>query len=135
MRVLNAKKTSQLASKEARKWQTRTNKSMKDLQNKARRSMREMLLFWKRNEREERELRKKAEIEAQQQARKEEEEREARRQARKLNFLISQTELYTHFIGMFPNRSTPVFEVDARDTTQMRVMLMTLILMRLTMTN
>ena len=29
--------------------------------------------------------------------------------------------------SMFPNRSTPVFEVDARDTTQMRVMLMTLI--------
>lgn len=108
VRVLNAKKTSQLASKEARKWQTRTNKSMKDLQNKARRSMREMLLFWKRNEREERELRKKAEIEAQQQARKEEEEREARRQARKLNFLISQTELYTHFIGRKMDTTQPV---------------------------
>ncbi|KAF5094311.1 hypothetical protein D0Z00_003610 [Geotrichum galactomycetum] len=108
VRVLNAKKTSQLASKEARKWQARTNKSMKDLQNKARRSMREMLLFWKRNEREERELRKKAEIEAQQQARKEEEEREARRQARKLNFLISQTELYTHFIGRKMDTTQPV---------------------------
>lgn len=28
---------------------------------------------------------------------------------------------------VFPNRATPVFEVDARDSTQMRVMLMTLI--------
>lgn len=99
IRLSNAKKTSVLAAKEARRWQFKTNKTVKDLQMKARRSMREMLLFWKRNEREERELQKKAEKEAQDQAKKEEEERETRRQARKLNFLISQTELYTHFIG------------------------------------
>lgn len=58
-----------------------------------------MLLFWKRNEKEERELRRKAEKEALEQIKKEEEEREARRQARKLDFLITQTELYSHFIG------------------------------------
>lgn len=99
IRLSNARKTSILAAKEAKRWQFKTNKTVKDLQMKARRSMREMLLFWKRNERDERELRKKAEKEAQDLAKKEEEEREARRQARKLNFLISQTELYTHFIG------------------------------------
>ena len=61
--------------------------------------MREMMSFWKRNEREERDLRKaaeKAEIES---AKKAEADREANRQKRKLNFLISQTELYSHFIG------------------------------------
>ncbi|KAJ2601923.1 putative DNA helicase ino80 [Coemansia sp. RSA 1721] len=71
----------------------------KDLQMRARRSMREMLLFWKRHEKEEREMRKRAEKEAAEKLKLEEEAREARRQARKLNFLITQTELYSHFIG------------------------------------
>jgi DNA helicase INO80 len=65
----------------------------------ARRAMKEMLGFWRRNEREERDLRKKAEREAQEKRRLEEEQREARRQAKKLNFLITQTELYSHFVG------------------------------------
>jgi DNA helicase INO80 len=56
-------------------------------------------MFWKKNEKEERELRKKAEKEALERIRLEEERREAQRQARKLNFLITQTELYSHFIG------------------------------------
>lgn len=58
-----------------------------------------MLLFWKKNEKEERELRKKAEKEALDRLKQEEERRESQRQARKLNFLITQTELYSHFIG------------------------------------
>ncbi|CAN6674916.1 chromatin-remodeling ATPase Ino80p [Trichomonascus vanleenenianus] len=99
IRLSNARKTAALAAKEARRWQFRTNKNFKDLQARARRGMKEMLAFWKRNEREERELRKRAEKEALDQAKREEEEREARRQARKLNFLITQTELYSHFIG------------------------------------
>lgn len=98
-RLSNLRKTAVLASKEARRWQFKTNKNIKDLQMKAKRGMREMLAFWKRNEREERDLRKRAEKEALELAKKEEEQREARRQARKLNFLITQTELYTHFIG------------------------------------
>lgn len=110
-RINNARKTSVLASKEAKKWQSKTTKNLKDLQNKARRGMREMLTFWRRNEREERELRKKAEKEAQDQAKKEEEAREARRQARKLNFLISQTELYTHFIA---NKINPAEKVEKK---------------------
>lgn len=65
----------------------------------ARRAMKEMLAFWKRNEREERDLRKRAEKEAAERRKIEEEQREARRQAKKLNFLITQTELYSHFVG------------------------------------
>nr|POE56829.1 putative dna helicase ino80 [Quercus suber] len=61
--------------------------------------MREMLGFWKRNERDEREGRKVAERQELDKARRAEAEREANRQKRKLNFLISQTELYSHFIG------------------------------------
>jgi DNA helicase INO80 len=53
----------------------------------------------KGNEKRERESRKKAEKEALEKAKKEEDMREAQRQARKLNFLITQTELYSHFVG------------------------------------
>ncbi|KAF2275166.1 helicase SWR1 [Westerdykella ornata] len=95
----NLRKTAQLASKEARRWQMRTNKSMKDIQARAKRSMREMLNFWKKNERDERDQRKMAERQELENARRAEAEREANRQKRKLNFLISQTELYSHFIG------------------------------------
>ncbi|KAK9451476.1 SNF2 family N-terminal domain-containing protein [Limtongia smithiae] len=108
----NARKTVQLAVKEARRWQFRTNKNVKDLQAKARRAMREMLVYWKRNEREERDSRRKAEKEAMDRAKKDEEQREARRQARKLNFLITQTELYSHFIG----RKIKTDEIEAGST-------------------
>ncbi|OAA65663.1 snf2 family helicase ATPase [Niveomyces insectorum RCEF 264] len=95
----NLKKTAFLASKEAKRWQLRTNKGNKDLQARAKRVMRDMMTFWKRNEREERDQRKAAERQELENARKEEADREAARQKRKLNFLISQTELYSHFIG------------------------------------
>ena len=95
----NMRKTAQLAAKEARRWQLRTNKSMKDVQARAKRGMREMMSFWKRNEREERDLRRVAEKQELENAKKAEADRETNRQKRKLNFLISQTELYSHFIG------------------------------------
>lgn len=98
-RAVNFKKTSSLVAREARKWQARNFKQVKDMQTRARRGVREMSSFWKKNEREERELKKKAEKEALEQAKREEEERENKRQARKLNFLLTQTELYSHFIG------------------------------------
>ncbi|KAJ2748914.1 putative DNA helicase ino80, partial [Coemansia pectinata] len=71
----------------------------KDLIMRTRRSLREMLGFWKRHEKEERDLRKRAEKEAAERLKQEEDAREARRQARKLNFLITQTELYSTFVG------------------------------------
>ncbi|RLV95518.1 putative DNA helicase INO80 [Spathaspora sp. JA1] len=98
-KLINLKKTSILAAREAKRWQLKNNKNQKDLTTKARRAMREMFNFWKRNERIEREVRKKYEKELLDKAKREEEEREAKRQSRKLNFLITQTELYSHFIG------------------------------------
>jgi len=61
--------------------------------------MREMQVFWKKNEKEERDVRKREHKEAMDRLKVEEEKREAARQARKLEFLISQTELYSHFVG------------------------------------
>ncbi|CZT51771.1 related to DNA-dependent ATPase DOMINO B [Rhynchosporium secalis] len=99
IRASNLKKTAILASKEAKRWQLRTNKGTKDLQARAKRVMREMMSFWKRNEREERDTRRAAERAEIENAKKADADREANRQKRKLNFLISQTELYSHFIG------------------------------------
>jgi DNA helicase INO80 len=98
-RLSNSRKTAQLAGKEARRFQLRTNKSTKDVQARAKRSMREMLSFWKRNERDERDQRKMAERQELENAKRLEAEREAARQRRKLDFLMRQTEIYSHFIG------------------------------------
>ena len=88
-----------MSSLQARRPFIRTAKGAKDVQAKGKRLMREMLVFWKKNEKEERDLRKRAEKEADNRAKELEEKREAARQARKLEFLISQTELYSHFVG------------------------------------
>ncbi|KIK96361.1 hypothetical protein PAXRUDRAFT_312720 [Paxillus rubicundulus Ve08.2h10] len=93
------KRLAMLSSIQARRPFTRTAKANKDVQAKAKRLMREMLVFWKKNEREERDVRKREQKEAIDRAKIEEEKREAARQARKLEFLISQTELYSHFVG------------------------------------
>jgi len=88
-----------MAASQARKSSARTTKSTKEVQTRAKRLMRDVLTFWKKNEREERDFRKRAEKEAVDRAKEEEEKREAARQARKLEFLISQTELHSHFVG------------------------------------
>jgi len=93
---------------QARRAYTKTAKTAKDTQTKAKRLMREMQVFWKKNEKEERDVRKKEQKEAMDRLKAEEERREGARQARKLEFLISQTELYSHFVGN-KLRSTHLF--------------------------
>lgn len=97
-RTLFAKRLSTLTSREARRILAKT-KPPKEVQNRNRRIMRELLTYYRGNEKRERETKKKAEKEALDKAKKEEEMREAKRAARKLNFLITQTELYSHFVG------------------------------------
>lgn len=110
IKLSNAKRTAMSCAKETKKMWTRQNRLAKDAQNRSRKQMREMLVFWKRNEKEERELRRRAEKEAAEQRRVEEEQREARRQAKKLNFLLTQTELFSHFMANKP--SNPIGDQD-----------------------
>ncbi|KAF6152944.1 hypothetical protein GIB67_039651 [Kingdonia uniflora] len=63
----------------------------------------DMQIFWKRVDKEQAEVRKREEKEAAEALKREEELREAKRQQQRLNFLISQTELYSHFMQ---NKST-----------------------------
>eukprot|EP00658_Telonema_sp_P-2_P025459 TRINITY_DN20254_c0_g1_i4.p1 TRINITY_DN20254_c0_g1~~TRINITY_DN20254_c0_g1_i4.p1 ORF type:complete len:1125 (+),score=171.84 TRINITY_DN20254_c0_g1_i4:123-3377(+) len=64
-----------------------------------RRLAREVLNFWRRHDKEQTETKKKAEKEEVERIKREEEIREAKRQQMKLNFLLTQTELYSHFIA------------------------------------
>lgn len=93
------KRISMLCSAQGKRPFIRTVKVGKETQTKAKKLMREMMVFWKKNEKEERDVRKREQKEALDRAKVEEEKREAARQARKLEFLISQTELYSHFVG------------------------------------
>ncbi len=58
-----------------------------------------MLAYWKKHDRAEREHRKKAEKVEEEQRKRDLELLEVKRQQRKLNFLITQTELYAHFLS------------------------------------
>ncbi|EIN14169.1 hypothetical protein PUNSTDRAFT_117740 [Punctularia strigosozonata HHB-11173 SS5] len=93
------KRLATLASIQARRPFTKTPRNAKDVQSRGKRLMREMLISWKKNEKEERDWRKRQLKEDLDRQKMEEEKREAARQARKLEFLISQTELYSHFVG------------------------------------
>ena len=89
----NSKKQAVMCSREAKRATARCNRRLAvtagpiTFTNSARRLTREMLAFWRRNEKEEREARKRAEKEALEKKRQEEEAREAKRQQRKLHFL------------------------------------------------
>ncbi|KIK71158.1 hypothetical protein GYMLUDRAFT_317892 [Collybiopsis luxurians FD-317 M1] len=98
-RLAQSERIAKLASLQARRPYTKTTRTAKEAQGKAKRLMREMQVFWRKNEREERDVRKREQKEAMDRLKIEEERREAARQARKLEFLISQTELYSHFVG------------------------------------
>ncbi|KAI0234140.1 putative DNA helicase ino80 [Massospora cicadina] len=94
-----AVKTATLCQREAEKATYRRNRLAREAVPRSKRAMREMLAYWRHNEREEREARKRAEKEELEKRKQEEEAREARRQEKKLNFLINQTELYGHFVS------------------------------------
>ncbi|KAG8739108.1 putative DNA helicase ino80 [Ceratobasidium sp. 414] len=98
-KLIQTKKLAHTLSTHAKKPHTRTIATTKLTQVKSKRLMREMLVFWRKHDREEKDMRKKAERAQVDRAKAEEEKREAQRQARKLEFLISQTELYSHFVG------------------------------------
>lgn len=98
-RAVFHRRLSGAAAREAKKYNSKHPKAPKDVGIKARRVMREMLMHLKGNEKSQRESKRKVDKELLDKSRKEEEAREAQRQSRKLNFLITQTELYSHFVG------------------------------------
>ncbi|XP_075145715.1 chromatin-remodeling ATPase INO80 [Haematobia irritans] len=95
----NCKRAATMCMKVVRQKAMHSQKVMKETVWRAKRLTREMLLYWKRYERVERDNRRRMEKEAEEQRKMDVELIEVKRQQRKLNFLITQTELYAHFMS------------------------------------
>ncbi|XP_010504655.1 PREDICTED: DNA helicase INO80 isoform X1 [Camelina sativa] len=95
---IDAKRFADGCQREVRMKVARSYKIPRTAPIRTRKISRDMLLFWKRYDKQMAEERKKQEKEAQEAFKREQELREAKRQQQSLNFLIKQTELYSHFM-------------------------------------
>ncbi|GKU89799.1 hypothetical protein SLEP1_g3891 [Rubroshorea leprosula] len=113
--LIDAKRFSENCQREVRAKVIRSQKLMRGAGIRTRKLARDMLLFWKRVDKEMAEVRKKEEKEAAEALRREQELREAKRQQQRLNFLIQQTELYSHFMqkkaNSQPSEALPMEDV------------------------
>lgn len=105
--LASCKKAAQLCMRHCRQKASHSQKNMKETLWRSKRLTREMQSYWKRYDRVERETRKRMEKEAEEQRKMDVEMIEAKRQQRKLNFLITQTELYAHFMSRKLKKSSP----------------------------
>ncbi|XP_058204448.1 chromatin-remodeling ATPase INO80 isoform X1 [Rhododendron vialii] len=96
--VADAKRFSETCQREVKMKVSRSLKLMRGAAIRTRKLARDMVLFWKRVDKEMAEVRKREEREAAEALKREQELREAKRQQQRLNFLLSQTELYSHFM-------------------------------------
>uniref|UniRef100_A0A182YJ33 Chromatin-remodeling ATPase INO80 n=1 Tax=Anopheles stephensi TaxID=30069 RepID=A0A182YJ33_ANOST len=97
--ITNCRRVAALCMRVARQKAMQSQKLMKDTVWRAKRLTREMQVYWKRYDKVERETKRRMEREAEEQRKIDVEIVEAKRQQRKLNFLITQTELYAHFMS------------------------------------
>ncbi|XP_034174999.1 chromatin-remodeling ATPase INO80 [Osmia lignaria lignaria] len=105
--LISCKKVAQHCMRHWRQKAMQSQRNMKETIWKAKRLTREMQAYWKRYDRVERETRRRLEKEAEEQRKMDVELIEAKRQQRKLNFLITQTELYAHFMSRKLGKASP----------------------------
>ncbi|XP_030926528.1 chromatin-remodeling ATPase INO80 isoform X1 [Quercus lobata] len=117
--LIDAKRFVESCQKEVKMKMGRSHKLMKGAAIRTRKLARDMLLYWKRVDKEMAEVRKREEREAAEALRREQELREAKRQQQRLNFLIQQTELYSHFMqnksNAQPSEVLPVGDENLND--------------------
>ncbi|KAK2651936.1 hypothetical protein Ddye_011792 [Dipteronia dyeriana] len=117
--LIDAKRFSENCQREVKMKVSRSLKLMRGAPLRTRKLTRDMLLFWKRVDKEMAEVRKREEREAAEALRREQELREAKRQQQRLNFLIQQTELYSHFMqnksNSQPSEDLPVGDEKSND--------------------
>ncbi|CAH1445795.1 unnamed protein product [Lactuca virosa] len=111
MNKIDAKRFSESCQREVKMKVSRPLKLMKGASIRTRKLARDMLFFWKRVDKEMAEVRKREEREA---LKREQELREAKRQQQRLNFLLSQTELYSHFMQ---NKTASQNKEDGQEAT------------------
>jgi intein/homing endonuclease len=78
--------------------------------------------FWRKSEREEKLQKKVKDKQAQEQRRLDIELLEAKRQQRKLNFLITQTELYAHFMARKMGTASGTSDTSATATSEAAIL-------------
>ncbi|XP_027348851.1 chromatin-remodeling ATPase INO80-like isoform X2 [Abrus precatorius] len=117
--LIDAKRVSETCQREVRMKVSRSLKWTRTAGMRTRKLARDMLLFWKRIDKEMAEVRKREEKEAAETLRREQEVREAKRQQQRLNFLIQQTELYSHFMqnkaNLISSEALPKVDEDTYD--------------------
>ncbi|KAK3217953.1 hypothetical protein Dsin_011923 [Dipteronia sinensis] len=117
--LIDAKRFSENCQREVKMKVSRSLKLMRGAPLRTRKLTRDMLLFWKRVDKEMAEVRKREEREAAEALRREQELREAKQQQQRLNFLIQQTELYSHFMqnksNSQPSEALPVGDEKSND--------------------
>nr|CAH7766293.1 unnamed protein product [Callosobruchus chinensis] len=105
--LLQCKRIASHCMKYARQRALLSARTVKEQQWRMKRLARENIAYWKRSRRFDREVKKRLEKEAEEQRKIDYELVEAKRQQRKLNFLITQTELYAHFMSKKLGQASP----------------------------
>ncbi|CAD7705356.1 unnamed protein product, partial [Ostreobium quekettii] len=95
----DAKKLAEFCRREVRQRVARVSREATKMQGVMKKLAKDMLAYWKKADKEAADARKQEEKAAAEQRKRDEEEREQRRQQQRLNFLLGQTELYSHFMG------------------------------------
>lgn len=95
----NARKLGLLCAKERRKMLAKSKKHVKDYVLRAKRLNKEAIVYWKRRGKELSDLKKKREKIQGELRRKEDERREQRKQKKKIEYLIKQSDIYAHIMA------------------------------------
>ena len=113
----NTKKLAQTSSKEILKKANKLQREAKESNVRAKRLQREMVSFWRRKERETADMRKKREKEETEARKKREEEEETLKQRKRLEYIMRQSDIYSHFmaqkLGIAPSHSATVSSIGA----------------------
>ncbi|GAB2295564.1 Putative DNA helicase ino80 [Dionaea muscipula] len=96
--MMDAKRCIEGCQKEVKAKANRSLRLMKGAAFRTRKLARDMLVYWKRVEKEMAEVRKREEKEAAEALKRQQEAEEAKRAEKRLDFLLSQTELFSHFM-------------------------------------
>lgn len=115
----NTKKLAQTCSKEILKKANKLQREARESVARAKRLQREMVTFWRRKERETADMRRKREKEETEARKKREEEEESLKQRKRLEYIMRQSDIYSHFmaqkLGIAPSHTTTVSSIGAEE--------------------
>ena len=115
----NTKRLAQTCSREIMKKTTKLQREAKEAIPRAKRLQREMVSFWRRKERETADMKRKREKEETEARKKREEEEESLKQRKRLEYIMRQSDIYSHFmaqkLGIALQHTTTVSSICAEE--------------------